>query len=124
MEWPAAYLALVLSLIQPEGWLPAAPDLPILGLALAILGCFLLANSIVFRHPRVLVSEFFGAQEKRLTTIRSYIFHRVQIHLGFLFLLLGFGLQLLGLALGLVGLFFSRFNPGTLFGIHWALWNR
>lgn len=63
---------------------------------LAILGCFLLANSIVFRHPRVLVSEFFGGEEKRLTTIRSYIFHRVQIHLGFLFLLLGFGLQLFG----------------------------
>jgi hypothetical protein len=87
----------LVSLINPSpAFLPEAPDLPILGLALAILGCFLLANSIVFRHPRVLVSEFFGGEEKRLTTIRAYIFHRVQIHLGFLFLLLGFGLQLFG----------------------------
>jgi len=94
--WGAAYLAAVIHAFPSLAQLPSPADLPLLGLALAILGCFLLANSIVFRHPRVLVSEFFGGEEKRLTTIRSYIFHRVQIHLGFLFLLLGFGLQLYG----------------------------
>jgi hypothetical protein len=71
-------------------------DLFAVGLLLSIVGCFLLANSIVFRHPRTLVAQFFGGEEQRLTSIRSYIFHRVQVHLGFLFLLGGFGLQLYG----------------------------
>ena len=66
-----------------------------IGLVLAIVVCFLLANSLLFRHPRTLVADFFGARH-RLSTIREYIFHRVQVHLGFLFLLLGFGLQLFG----------------------------
>ena len=70
-------------------------DLFGLGIVLAIVGCFLLANSILFRHPRTLVEDFFGARH-RLSTIREYIFHRVQVHLGFLFLLLGFGLMLFG----------------------------
>ena len=72
-----------------------ALDLFGIGLVLAIVGCFLLANSLLFRHPRTLVADFFGARH-RLSTIREYIFHRVQVHLGFLFLLLGFGLQLFG----------------------------
>jgi len=66
------------------------------GLVLASVGGFLLANSIVFRHPRTLLAEFFGGQRGKLTSIRGYIFHRLQIHLGFLFLLLGFGFQLYG----------------------------
>lgn len=66
------------------------------GLVASIAGGFLLANSILFRHPRDLVEQHFGGDPKRLATIRTYIFHRLQIHLGFLFLLLGFGLQLYG----------------------------
>ena len=66
------------------------------GLVTSIVGGFLLANSILFRHPRTLVEDHFGATRGRLASIRSYIFHRLQVHLGFLFLLAGFGLQLFG----------------------------
>jgi hypothetical protein len=72
------------------------PDFFGIGLVLAIVGSFLLANSILFRHPRTLVADHFGRGARRLTSIREYIFHRVQVHLGFLFLLVGFGLQLYG----------------------------
>ncbi len=72
------------------------PDWSGIGLLLAIVGGFLLANSILFRHPRTLVEEHFGRRRQRWTTIREYIFHRVQVNLGFLFLLAGFGLQLYG----------------------------
>jgi len=76
---------------------PADPsDAVGVGLVLASVGGFLLANSIVFRHPRTLLAEFFGGKRGKLTSIRGYIFHRLQIHLGFLFLLLGFGFQLYG----------------------------
>ena len=74
----------------------SAPDLFGIGLVLSIVGCFLLANSILFRHPRTLVAEFFQRSERRLASIREYIFHRVQVHLGFLYLLGGFGFQLFG----------------------------
>ncbi len=73
----------------PTDWLAV-------GIVLAIVGGFLLANSILFRHPRTLVEEHFGERTGRLATIREYIFHRVQVHLGFFFLLVGFGLQLYG----------------------------
>jgi len=66
------------------------------GLVMAIVGAFLLANAILFRHPRALVEEHFSGRRRHLTTIRDYIFHRVNIHLGFLFLLCGFTLQLYG----------------------------
>lgn len=66
------------------------------GLVLAIVGGFLLTNAILFRHPRSLVAAHFGGAPSRLGTIREYIFHRLQVHLGFLFLLSGFGLQLYG----------------------------
>ncbi len=66
------------------------------GLVLAIIGSFLLANAILFRHPRSLVQEHFRGARPRLQSIRDYVFHRVQVHLGFLFLLVGFGLQLYG----------------------------
>ncbi len=74
----------------------SVPDLSAIGLLLSIVGCFLLANSILFRHPRTLVAKFFGGEERNLTSVRAYIFHRVQVHLGFLFLLFGFGVQLVG----------------------------
>lgn len=66
------------------------------GLVLAIVGGFLLANSILFRHPRSLVEEHFGGASARVSSIREYVFHRLQVHLGFLFLLVGFGLQMYG----------------------------
>lgn len=71
-------------------------DYQALGLACAILGCFLVANAILFRHPRRLVHEFFGTTKPRLHSIREYIFNRSQMHLGFLYLMAGFGLMLFG----------------------------
>lgn len=72
------------------------PDWSGVGLVLAIVGSFLLANSILFRHPRELLSERFGKRTQDLHSIREYIFHRVQVNLGFGFLLAGFLLQLYG----------------------------
>lgn len=74
----------------------SSPDWLAAGLACAILGCFLVANAILFRHPRNLVREFFGTAMPRLHSIRDYIFHRSQTHLGFFYLMLGFGLMLYG----------------------------
>lgn len=74
----------------------AHPDWMGIGLVLAIVGSFLLANSILFRHPRQLVVERFGSEIQELRNIREYIFHRVQVNVGFGFLLGGFGMQLYG----------------------------
>jgi len=84
-----------LALVSAPGSL-AEQDWVSVGLVLSILGSFLLANSILFRHPRQLVEEHFGKKPARLRPVREYIFHRVQVNLGFLFLLTGFGLQLYG----------------------------
>src|SRR6185369_2989121 len=63
---------------------------------LSLVGSFLLGNAILFRHPRQLVEELFGRRTERLHTIRAYIFHRVQVAVGFTFLVSGFALQLFG----------------------------
>ena len=85
------------SIIGPEPEdLFATPDWAVIGLVLAVAGSFLLANSILFRHPRQLVEERFGLERKELHSIREYIFHRAQVNLGFGFLLAGFVLQLYG----------------------------
>ena len=77
---------------------PAASptDWTSLGLLLAIVGSFLLGNAILFRPPRVLVEELFGPRRRRLASVREYVFHRVQVGVGFLYLTAGFGLQLFG----------------------------
>ena len=80
---------------RPEG-LFGAPDWSSVGLILAIVGSFLLANAILFRDPKALVREHFGQNRIQLRTIREFIFHRVQMTLGFGFLMTGFALQLLG----------------------------
>ena len=74
---------------------PGRPRRILLRIALLI-GGFLLANSILFRHPRTLVQEHFGGGRSRLASIREYIFHRVQVTLGFFYMLGGFCLQLWG----------------------------
>ena len=74
----------------------AAPDWSVIGLVLSIIGSFLLANAILFRHPKHMVRERFGREKAQLRTIREYIFHRVQVSIGFTCLLSGFGLQLFG----------------------------
>ncbi len=94
-------IALAQSLYEPQipgGFqaLRASTDWAGVGLLMSIVGSFLLANAILFRHPRGLIAEHFSGRRQRLTSIREHIFHRVNIHLGFLFLLGGFGLQLFG----------------------------
>jgi len=79
-----------------SGILPGPEDAFGLGLVLVLIGVFLLANSILFRHPRTLVAEHFGAARGRLVSIRGLIFQRLQVHLGSLFLLVGLALQIYG----------------------------
>lgn len=79
-----------------SGILPGPEDAFGLGLVLVLIGGFLLANSILLRHPRSLVREHFGGPRAKLASIRAVIFHRLQIHLGFLFLLVGFALEIYG----------------------------
>ena len=45
------------TLVTVEGF---APDWTTLGYLLALVGCFLLANGILFRNPRALVAERLG----------------------------------------------------------------
>lgn len=78
------------------GILPGPADAFGLGLVLVLIGAFLLANAILFRHPRSLVAEHFGGTREKLVSIRGYVFHRLQVHLGFLFLLVGFALEIYG----------------------------
>ena len=87
---------LALAIVPEPEDLFATPDWAVIGLVLAVAGSFLLANSILFRHPRQLVEERFGLERKELHSIREYIFHRAQVNLGFGFLLGGFVLQLYG----------------------------
>src|SRR5262245_30609540 len=90
MPWPPAALGLA------GGGPYGAPDWITLGLTLAITGGFLLANGILFRDPRSFLEERFAKSHMHLRTMRALLFHRVQMMLGFGFLLLGFGLQLYG----------------------------
>jgi len=87
---------LTLALSPAAQGLFGAPDWASLGLVSAIVGCFLIANAILFEHPRLLVQRYFGRQTGRLRSVREYIYNRVQTTLGFTFLLTGFGLQLVG----------------------------
>jgi hypothetical protein len=72
----------------------SAPDWGSLGLILDLAGCFLLANGILFRDPRGLVEERFARSRLALRTMRAFLFHRVQMMIGFAFLLAGFSLEL------------------------------
>lgn len=83
-----------LSPLSPSLLETAALDWAGLGLISCIVGAVLLANSILFRHPRRLVEEYFAGRPKRLHSIHDYIFNRVQVHVGFLFLVAGFAAQL------------------------------
>jgi len=78
------------------GMLPGPEDAFGLGLVLVLVGGFLLANSILLRHPRALVAEHFGAAREKLSSIRGVIFQRLQIHLGCFFMLVGFALEIYG----------------------------
>ncbi len=82
--------------IEPPAALIERPDWIAVGLVMSVLGSFLLANAILFRHPRTMVEGLFRGEKRELRPIREYIFHRVQVTLGFLYMLGGFSLQLFG----------------------------
>lgn len=79
-----------------QSLLPGPEDAFGVGLVLLLIGTFLLANALVFRSPRRLVAEHFGAPRARLATIRAAIFQRLQAHLGILFVMVGLAAQLYG----------------------------
>lgn len=79
-----------------ESLLPGPEDAFGVGLVLLLLGVFLLANSLVFHSPRRLVAEHFGGLKTPLVSIRAAIFQRLQVNLGFLFVLVGLALQIYG----------------------------
>lgn len=74
----------------------AATDWTSVGLCLAVVGSFLLGNAMLIRRPRELVRERLGLRGARLVAIRETIFHRIQVGLGFLYLIGGFAIQLVG----------------------------
>ncbi len=72
------------------------PDWTSLGIVTAMLGAFLIASATLLEHPRRLVARYFGRSSGRLQTVREYVYNRLQVVLGFAFLLIGFGMQLVG----------------------------
>jgi hypothetical protein len=74
----------------------ALPDWTSLGLFLVIVGGFLLASALVLRPPREWVEQALGLARPRLAALREQVFHRVQMAVGFLYILGGFALQLYG----------------------------
>lgn len=74
------------------------PDWSSLGLVLCVVGSLLIANGILFRNPKALVAERLGRASHEIRRIREFVFHRVQMTLGFLFLVAGFSAQLYGRA--------------------------
>lgn len=66
------------------------------GLVLALVGAFLVGNAALFRQPRRLFPELFGERRLSRALIRERLFHRVQVAVGFTFVVAGFGVQLLG----------------------------
>ena len=86
----------VLATLAVEEGLVGRPDWAVLGLVSSIIGAFLIANAILFEHPRRLVARYFGRKTGRLQSVREYVYNRVQTTLGFTFLLGGFALQLVG----------------------------
>lgn len=115
------------SLLRAETPLLGEPDWISLGLVLAIVGGFLIANAILWRHPRAMIRSHFGRRPMDLRSIRESIFHRMQTSIGFTFLLLGFGSMLVGrfrieaaaqpLTLAWVGLVIV--TAGALLAIGW-----
>lgn len=77
-----------------------------LGLFLVIVGGFLLASALVLQPPREWVEQALGLAQPglaqpgpsrpRLGRLREQLFHRVQLAVGFFYILGGFALQLYG----------------------------
>lgn len=79
-----------------SGDLPLGTDWQAVGLLLAILACLLLGYTLLLRSPRERIAAHLGGPLRPLVSIRSFIFQRVQVSIGFLLLVLGFAAQLAG----------------------------
>lgn len=70
-------------------------DWTIVGLTLNIVGIFFLASSITFKRPRRVVQEFFGIEKTgSLKAIREFLLNKVQVYIGFIFLIGGHVMQI------------------------------
>ncbi|HRV81993.1 MAG: hypothetical protein H6829_03800 [Planctomycetes bacterium] len=111
----------------------ANPDWTSLGIVTAMVGAFLIASATLLEHPRRLVARYFGRQSGRLQSVREYVYNRLQVVLGFAFLLFGFGMQLVGHFLSLppgaeplnmawVGVIVTAVVGMLFAGWWWSLW--
>ncbi|MBK9384287.1 MAG: hypothetical protein IPN34_05630 [Planctomycetes bacterium] len=114
----------------PAAGSPASPvrnfsDFIIIGLTMNIVGTFFLANSIVFKRPRRVIEEFFVSRPGSLLEIRDYIFTKIQVIIGFVFVFCGFGLQIVAhvdkladptifLVVAIAAIFLTAFLIGTI----------
>jgi hypothetical protein len=100
-------------------------DFIIIGVTMNIVGTFFLANSIVFKRPRRVIEEFFVSRPGSLLEIRDYIFTKIQVIIGFVFLFCGFGLQIVAhvdklanpkpfLIFSIAAIFLTAFLTGTI----------
>ncbi|MDF1838633.1 MAG: hypothetical protein P1V35_12255 [Planctomycetota bacterium] len=87
---------LPLAAITSDAGVFSNPDWTSLGIVTAMLGAFLIASATLLEHPRRLVARYFGRKSGRLQSVREYVYNRLQVVLGFAFLLIGFGMQLVG----------------------------
>ena len=70
-------------------------DWRVIGLTFNIVGIFFLANSITFARPRRKLHEFFGVERSYpLRSIREHVLNKIQVYIGFTFLIGGFGVQI------------------------------
>jgi len=71
-------------------------DCQVLGLTMCIVGVVAFANSIVYRRPRQVIEEFFGASRPSLRSIKDHVLRKVHTYYGLGFLIAGFLFQILG----------------------------
>lgn len=70
-------------------------DWQIVGLTLNIVGAFFIVNSLYFKRPARLLSEYYGIDRKRpLRSIRDYVLSMVQLVIGFVFVISGYFVQI------------------------------
>lgn len=83
------------------------------GLVLTLVGMLLVGGAALFRQPRRLFPELFGERRLSRAMVRERLFHRVQLGVGFTFIIAGLAVQLL-----------SRMRPappdGAPFPVAWA----
>ncbi|MCU0728426.1 MAG: hypothetical protein MUE73_22015 [Planctomycetes bacterium] len=70
-------------------------NLQIIGICLNLLGLFFVVISIIVKSPRTMMRELLGLRVDRLKTYKYFIAQRLEVAVGFLFLLFGSSLLIL-----------------------------